>query len=86
VNIFGDIAGWFNGIVGDVTKPITDWFSSLAGQIASAIEGGFIAIFKDLFDVIVGPLELIAGAFILLIAVFLAMKGDMLVGGIARAL
>lgn len=82
MNIFGDIVNWFTGITGDLTKPITDFIQSLAGQLAAGIESGLVAIFKDLWDVLVGPLELIAGALIAVVAFGLLFRNDV-VGAIA---
>lgn len=82
MNIFGDIVHWFSGITGDLTKPITDFIQSLAGQIAAGLESGLIAILGDVWKVLVGPLELIAGALIAVIAFGLLFRNDV-VGAIA---
>jgi hypothetical protein len=76
MNIFNDIIGWFTGIGNDITKPITDFFKSLAGQLAAALEAGILAVFKDLWDVIVGPLEILAGVIIVIIALGIAFRAD----------
>lgn len=76
----GDIGGWFSSAFGFLTNPdkaISNWFSSIAGQIGSAIETGFTALFKDLWDVIVGPLELLAGAVIGFVAIGLLFRNDL---------
>lgn len=77
MNIFGDIASWFTGIVGDLTDPIKNFIQSLAGQIAAGIESGLLAIFSDLWKVIVGPLELAAGALIAIVAFGLLFRNDL---------
>jgi len=81
MNIFNDIVGWFTGIGNDITKPITDFFKSLAGQLAAALEAGILAVFKDLWDVVVGPLEILAGAVIIFIALGVMLRAD--VAGLA---
>lgn len=80
MNWLGDISNWFNNAfnyVTDPTKAVSDWFKSLSGQLASAIESGFTALFKDLWDVIVGPLEIIAGVTIAFVAVGLLLRNDL---------
>lgn len=76
MNIFGDIAGWFSGIVGDLTDPIKNFIQSLAGQIAAGIESGLLAILKDVWVVLEGPLELAAGALIAIVAFGLLFRND----------
>lgn len=86
------MANWWNEFVGSVesilgvgsapSNPIGNFLSSISGQIGSAIESGFIAILKDLWDVILGPLEIIAGAVIIAMAFLLLFKNDLI--GIAR--
>lgn len=87
------MANWWNDFVGSVesilgiggapSNPIGNFLNSIAGQIGSAIESGFIAILKDLWDVILGPLEIIAGMVIIAMAFLLLFKNDLT--GIARA-
>lgn len=86
-NIFGDIADLFSGLIGgaenipaaaqDVSTGITGWLSSAAGHVASAIESGFLAVFKDLWDVIIGPVEVTVGIILILIAIVIAVKNDL---------
>lgn len=59
------------------------WLTGLGGDLASGIEGGVVAILKDLWSVIEGPLLIIAGlaiAFAVLIAYF---KNDIMQGAAA---
>lgn len=74
--IFGDITGWFSNIVGFVTNPIQKFFESLAGQLAAGIEAAFVAIFKDIWKILVGPLEIIAGTLIAIVAFGLLFRDD----------
>ena len=96
-NPFGDIADFFSGLIGgtasDVAQGITglpgavqSWFSGIGGQLASALEAGFIAGIKDLFDVIIGPLEIVVGAVIFLFALTFAFKDDLFQAGKAFGL
>lgn len=83
-----DPFSWFGGVLGGVIKdltgasdPVTNWFKNLGGQLASAFEAGFLSLFKDIWDVIVGPLEILAGALIIVVALGIAFKDD--VAGLA---
>ena len=58
---------WFTGTFRDWQQAAENWFSSTAGDIASGIEGGAVAVFGDLWDVIVGPLEIVIGVIIVII-------------------
>lgn len=58
---------------------ITQTFDHIGAALASAIEGGFIAVFKDVWDVIIGPWEVLIGAVIIIMALFLA-SSDKLIG------
>lgn len=51
---------WFN----DITSAARDWLGGLAGDIASGVEGGTIAILKDVLGAVLPWLEIIAGAFL----------------------
>lgn len=85
------ISEFFNGlfpgsgsIISDLTNApsaVQNWFKSLAGQLASAFETGFLALIKDIWDVVVGPVEILAGALIVVIALGIAFKND--VAGLA---
>jgi hypothetical protein len=63
--------------VGAETSP-SNWLSSLGGLIGSGLEGGFVALLKDIWAVIVGPLEIITGFIIVAVALGLAFKDDLL--------
>lgn len=53
------------------------WFSSLGADIGSGIESGLVYILKDLWNVIIGPVEVGLGLVIAVIAIFLWLGGDM---------
>lgn len=71
-----DIIG--SGNPGDVATNISNWLTSPGGGIASGIEGGIVAFLKDLWDLILGPVEVITGAVIILIAVGIALRNDVI--------
>jgi len=73
------------GTVGDIPNPVS-WLESLGGMIASGIEAGFVALLKDLWGVIIGPLEILAGAVLGIIILVFAFKEDLapIAGMIAR--
>jgi len=83
-NPFSDVVGFFEGLYtgtwnfgGTIANAITGWFTSTAGSIATAIESGFLSIFKDLWDVIIGPLEVIVGAILIIMAIVFLTKDDL---------
>lgn len=51
---------WFKGLF----QKATDWLGGLGGDIASGVEGGTIAILKDILGALLPWLEIAAGAFI----------------------
>lgn len=83
------------GILGDIANALNpfSWFDNgvkvafdqLAGDLASGIESGFLAIIKDIWDVILGPIEVILGVVIFIAALVLAMKNDLIaIAGMAK--
>jgi hypothetical protein len=83
-NPLGAIADLFSGLIGggtaDVTTgttEVTGWLSGAAGQVASAIESGFIATIKDVWDVVLGPVEVLVGAVLMLLGVAFMIKSDL---------
>jgi hypothetical protein len=78
-----DPLNWFSGLAGAADSAVTGFFSDIGGKIAAAIEAGFVALFGDVWRVIVGPLEILAGALIIVVALGIAFKHD--VAGIAMA-
>jgi hypothetical protein len=93
-NIFGDIGSIFEGLVAgatgnisqsvsDLSSGVTGFLSGAAGQLAQAVETGFIAIFKDMWNVILGPLEVFVGASLVLLALVVVFKDDLMQVGAA---
>lgn len=79
-NIFSDIVGVVDG------SALKNWFSSLGGEIGSGIEAGFAAVISDVWNVIVGPVEVIAGVIIIIVALVFAFKDDIMQAGLAFGL
>lgn len=66
------------------------WLGSLGGSIGSGLEAGFISGIKDLWDVVIGPLEVLIGGIIIVITLVMYFRSDVMnligaVGGIAAA-
>lgn len=57
--------------------PFSSWLTSTAGNIASGIEAAVTAFLTDIWDVIIGPVEVIVGAIIFLMGVTLLVKDDL---------
>jgi len=55
----------------------TKWLKSAGGAIASGMEAAFVSMFKDLWKVIVGPLEMIAGIGLAIIVLIWIFKDDL---------
>lgn len=53
--------------IGQGTANSLGWLGSLGGMIGSGIEAGLVTFFKDLWDVIVGPVEVILGVLLALV-------------------
>jgi hypothetical protein len=73
----GGITGFFESLFGASASAASGWLASAAGQIGQGIEAGFMSFFTDTWDVIVGPLEVGLGGFIMLLGLVLAFKDDM---------
>jgi hypothetical protein len=84
----GDGAGWdllwdplawtrlTKGVATDVQGAASSWLSGLGGDISSGIEGGFIAVLKDIW-VVVGPfVEILAGALLAIFVLMVYFKND----------
>lgn len=52
------------------------WLGSLGGMIGSGIESGFVSFFKDLWNVVVGPLEILLGVLIAMWVLVIYFKDD----------
>jgi hypothetical protein len=55
-----------------------NWLASIGGGIASGIESGFVNFFKDVWNVIVGPLEVLAGILIGVAVLVIYFKNDIM--------
>lgn len=60
-----------------VSDPLGSWLKSAGGAIGSGIEGAFVAFLKDLWDVILGPLEVLAGVALAILILAFAFKDDL---------
>jgi len=58
-------------------SPVQSLLSGLGGYIASGIESGFVSLLTDLWDVILGPLEVIAGVAIAVVILVFAFREDL---------
>lgn len=74
----GTIPG--GGVIADIGHALnpSTWLASIGGGIASGIESGFVNFFKDLWDVIIGPVEVILGVIILFMTLTLYFKNDVM--------
>lgn len=57
--------------------PFSSWLSSTAGNIASGIESAVTAFLTDIWDVVIGPVEVIVGVIIFLMGLTLLVKDDL---------
>lgn len=55
-----------------------NWLSDLGGKLASGIESGFVTLIKDLWNVVVGPLEVLLGALIGMWVLTIYFKNDIM--------
>ena len=62
---------------GNLPTPAS-WITGIGGDIGSGIESGFVHFLTDLWDVILGPLEIIAGSILGLIILMYAFKDDLM--------
>jgi hypothetical protein len=73
-----DILGLGGGVAGDVNS----WISGIGGSIASGLEGGVVAFLRDIFNVVVGPLEVVVGAVLIAFALVICFKDDLMQAGL----
>jgi hypothetical protein len=52
------------------------WLGSLGGMIGSGLESGVISVIKDLWDVVIGPLEVLIGGLIVIAVLVIYFKND----------
>lgn len=62
-------------------KIVGGWLSGVGGQIGSGIEAGIVTSLKDLWDVIIGPVEVLLGFLIFLWVIAIYLKDDLLAVG-----
>ena len=61
-----------------VGNTVKGWLSGLGGQMASGIDQAFVSGLTDLFDVIIGPLEIVIGFLFIMWAFLLFFKDDIM--------
>jgi hypothetical protein len=61
-----------------------NFFSSIGGMIAAGFEKGFIQIIKDIWNVILGPLEVLLGLWIAIVVLAIYFKND--IAGLASTI
>lgn len=80
-NWWNDFTGTVNNILGLPEKVASgaagSWLSSSAGSLASGLDAAFVAFIHDLWDVILGPLEIILGAIIFMLGLTILVRNDM---------
>lgn len=52
------------------------WLTTTGGWIAGGIEAGLLAMLADLWNLIIGPIEVITGAGFIILAFLLVFKDD----------
>ena len=57
--------------------PFGGWLTSLGGMIGSGIESGLVSFFTDLYNVIVGPLEIVLGIIVAIWVLVFIFKDDL---------
>lgn len=80
-NWFGDIGAFVAGLTGNPgiatstagENPST-WISGIGGDIAGAIESGFLALTMDIWSAVLGPLQILLGSVVILIALSFLMS------------
>lgn len=82
----GNIVGLATDVGEGTASAIGDWLGGIGGSIASGIESGMVAIFGDIWDVIVGPVYVIIGVIIVVVTLGYAFKNQLIqLGGLALA-
>lgn len=68
-NPLGNTGGIIGGWAGS-------WLKSVGADIGSGIESGFVTVLQDIWNVIVGPIEVLAGLALVLITFIAYFKDD----------
>lgn len=71
-----DVLDWLFGIGGQASASIGDWFKRIGADIASGLEAGFVALLKDIFDVIRPFLYVAIGVIIMALATLWLVSGN----------
>jgi hypothetical protein len=72
---------WFTSAaeaVGNIPQDASSWLTSTAGSVASGMEGAAVALLGDVWDVLSGPVFVIIGAVIAVIALGWAFKNEII--------
>lgn len=80
-NWFGDLGAFIGGLTGNPdiavgtagASPGT-FISGIGGEIGGAIESGFLALIMDIWSSILGPLQILAGSAVILVALSFLMS------------
>jgi hypothetical protein len=62
--------------VKQIPEAAAGWLGSIGGMLASGIEAGLVTFFKDLWNVILGPLEILAGILLAVAVLAIYFKED----------
>lgn len=79
--IWWDPLSWFNS----AASAASSWFAGMGGKIASGIEGGFVALFKDLADAVMGYAEIFLAISIAILVLMIYFSGDIARTGLTIA-
>lgn len=63
-----------------VSNAANGWLKGLGGQLASGIEQSFVSGLTDLYDVIIGPIQIVIGVIFIVIAFVIFFKDDIMNG------
>jgi hypothetical protein len=66
------------------SSALPNWLQSLGADVASGLETGFVAILKDMWKVIVGPMFIGIGVFIAMFTLSRYFQGD--IAGLASVI
>jgi hypothetical protein len=53
-----------------------NWLKGIGGQIGSGIEAGLVSLLKDVWDVILGPLEILMGVVLAILVLIFAFRNE----------
>lgn len=70
---------WFSDAIGAAKS----WFSGLGGNIASGLEGGFVALLRDIGGWLIAPVEILIGAVIMFFTIGYIFKDDLIAAVVA---